>query len=271
MRRREFVKSSVVLLGGWALAAHGQPTKKISATGSKISLGAAINKGGRQRMLSQRMVKAYAQLGLGVLPARSMKILESSTALFESQLTELLAFAPSPEVKGLYQELNAAWPAMRENLLTAPSPETGSLLFKSSEDILKIAHRATVELEKLSGRPAGKLVNIAGRQRMLSQRAAKLYMLREWKIPQATGQELKVVRDEFKQALSLLKAAPESTPEIKAQLEMAETQWLFFDRALEFQKSVSQDEDISRRNVATTSEHLLEIFEMVTGLYERGM
>ena len=271
MRRREFVMSSVGLLGGWALAANGQPVKKASATSSKISLGAAINKGGRQRMLSQRMVKAYSQLGLGVLPARSMKILESSRALFESQLTELLEFAPSPEIKALYQEMKAAWPGMRENLITAPTAETGSLLYKSSEDILKIAHRATVELEKQSGRPAGKLVNIAGRQRMLSQRAAKLYMMREWRIPQATGQELKLVRDEFKQALAMLKSAPESVPEIKVHLDMAETQWLFFDRALESQEIITQDEGISRRNVATTSEHLLEIFEIVTGLYERAV
>ena len=271
MQRRDFVLSGTALLGGWALAANAQRAKSVAAAGSKITLGAAINKAGRQRMLSQRMAKAYAQLGLGVLPERSMKILESSKVLFELQLAELLEFSPSPDIKALYQELDASWRGYREVLLTAPHNEAGLEIYRSSEAVLKIAHRATAELEKLSGKSAGKLVNISGRQRMLSQRTAKLYMLREWKIPQATDQELKTARDEFKQALALLKAAPESTPEVKSHLALAETQWLFFDRALDSKGQSGQEEDISRRNVATTSERLLEIFESVTDLYEKGV
>jgi len=269
MHRRLFISSSALLLGSSIRIATAERAKNSGATAARMSLGVAINKAGRQRMLSQRMVKAYAQLGLGVLPERSMKIMEASRDLFESQLAELLEYSPSPEIKSLYGEMGSAWLPYRENLLTAPSPELGPAIYKNSEDVLKIAHRATLELERMSATPAGRLVNIAGRQRMLSQRAAKLYMLREWKVPQAIESDLKAVREEFRQALALLKAAPESTAEIKSQLSLAESQWLFFDRALDSKTVSSHDDEISRRNVATTSERLLEVFESVTAMFEK--
>ncbi|MEP7157123.1 MAG: type IV pili methyl-accepting chemotaxis transducer N-terminal domain-containing protein [Betaproteobacteria bacterium] len=274
MHRRLFVAGGALLMGGWALQSPAQRAKTATVNAlvpaGQISLTSAINKAGRQRMLSQRMVKAYAQLGLGVLPERSMKIMEGSRELFENQLAELLEFSPSPGIKNLYQEMKTLWHACREDLMTAPSPEVGPTLFKSSEDILKIAHRATLEMEKMSGTAAGRMVNVSGRQRMLSQRAAKLYMFREWRVPQAIESDLKSVREEFGQALAQLKSAPESTAEIKSLLSLAESQWLFFDRALDPKKTIGQEDEISRRNVATTSERLLEIFEAVTGMYEKS-
>ena len=45
-------------------------------------LNSAINKAGRQRMLSQRMAKAYFQIGQQVEVDRSKKILDASVAQF---------------------------------------------------------------------------------------------------------------------------------------------------------------------------------------------
>ncbi|MDE2440420.1 MAG: type IV pili methyl-accepting chemotaxis transducer N-terminal domain-containing protein, partial [Betaproteobacteria bacterium] len=52
-------------------------------------INAAINKAGRQRMLSQRMAKAYFQVGQEVDVERSKKLLDSSVAAFDRQLVEL--------------------------------------------------------------------------------------------------------------------------------------------------------------------------------------
>ena len=54
-------------------------------------INAAINKAGRQRMLSQRMAKAYFQIGQKIDVDRSKKVLDSSVAAFDRQLIELKA------------------------------------------------------------------------------------------------------------------------------------------------------------------------------------
>ena len=68
-------------------------------------INSAINKAGRQRMLSQRMAKAYFQIGQGVDIERSKKILDTSVATFDRQLVELKNYAPTPDIKNTYVSL----------------------------------------------------------------------------------------------------------------------------------------------------------------------
>lgn len=231
-----------------------------------MSLSAAINKAGRQRMLSQRIAKCHAQIALAVLPDRAFKVMNESIALFDRQLAELASFAPSPESKRVYGELARAWPGYRDVAQTAPSAETGARLQALNEEVLALAHAGTVELERVAGTPLGKLVNVSGRQRMLSQRAAKFYFFREWALPRPVDEDLRKARDEFQAGLELLREAPETNAAIKHQLLLVDSQWLFFDMALSTRKST---DGVARQNVATTSERILEVFETVTGLYEQ--
>jgi hypothetical protein len=268
MNRRTFCTHAIAIgaiasLGGGRAIAKGKNTQP-----SKMSLPTAINKAGRQRMLSQRIAKAYAQLGLAVLPDRAFKIMNESIELFDQQLTELAQFAPTPETTKTYAELSDAWKQYRSLVATAPAPEVGAQIQEINETVLKIAHRGTVELEKYAGTELGKLVNISGRQRMLSQRTAKFFMFREWSLPKPVESDLNAARNEFKAALITLRAAPETTPEIKGQLALAETQWLFFESAIE-QSLKQRSDNVARQNVATTSERILEVFESVTAAYER--
>ena len=139
-------------------------------------INSAINKAGRQRMLSQRMAKAYFQIGQQIDVDRSKKVLDASIAVFDRQLVELKNYAPTPEIKETYLKLERSWLAYKDVLVGAvPSLENGSKVLAISEEVLALAHQATVELEKKSGSNAGRLVNISGRQRMLSQRMAKYY------------------------------------------------------------------------------------------------
>ena len=86
----------------------------------------------------------------------------------------------------------------------------------------------------------GRLVNVSGRHRILSQRATKLFMFREWGLPKAVETDLAAPRTEFKAALLTLRSDPESTAEIKAQIGLAETQWLFFETALDAKGTVGK-------------------------------
>jgi len=135
--------------------------------------------------------------------------------------------------------------------------------------VLQLAHQGTTQLEKVSGKPAGKLVNLAGRQRMLSQRSAKCYLSITWAdLELGQQRELDTAKREFVDALAVLEAAPEATPTIRDELSLARQQWVFFDNALSRIDRRSRTPRHSAE-VLRSSENILQIMDRVTGLYAR--
>lgn len=231
-------------------------------------INSAINKAGRQRMLSQRMAKAYFQIGQQIDVDRSRKILDGSIAVFDRQLVELKNYAPTPEIKDTYLKLEKSWLAYKDVLVGAtPSPENGRKVLSISEDVLELAHQATVQLEKKSGSNAGRLVNVSGRQRMLSQRMAKYYQAVSWGIADSTaGANLGKARKDFTEALQELAGAKANTVPINDSLGLVKQQWIFFEGALSQKTGGDKRAQLA---VATTSERILDEMEGVVGLYER--
>ena len=64
---------------------------------SALPMGDAIDKAGRQRMLTQRIVKSYCQMGQDVRYRVADKHLKGAIVLFEEQLAQLKAFNKEPE------------------------------------------------------------------------------------------------------------------------------------------------------------------------------
>ena len=231
-------------------------------------LNSAINKAGRQRMLSQRMAKAYLQIGQNIDTQRSTKILESSVALFDQQLVELKNYAPTPETKNTFAKLEKVWLAYKDVLIgTAPSREGANKVMELSDSVLQLSHDGTLQLVSLSNSQSGPLVGVAGRQRMLSQRMAKHYQAINWGVAPANGvAELAKARKEFDAGLKALFSAPGTTQVIKGELELARQQWMFFENAL---GNSGSDKAMQATTVATTSERLLDVMDRVTSLFEK--
>ena len=102
---------------------------------------------------------------------------------------------------------------------------------------------------------------------MLSQRLAKSFMLIEaGQDPTVLSKQLETARTEFVLALDALEAAPVSTKAIKENLALARMQWMFFQSALN-----GKDKTVARRDVATTSERVLEVMDSLTGLYDAAL
>lgn len=261
MKRRHFLSSGVVM----ALACGFH----FPAQAQVINSSDAINKAGRQRMLSQRIAKAYLQIGLGVDLEQSNRILDASLSLFDRQLVELRNYAPTAEIKLNLLSAEKIWLSYKDILLgRAPTTLDAKKVLQASESLLEIADKVTQLLEKQANNRAGKLVNISGRQRMLSQRMAKLYQAIQWGVaPSDANVQLEAVRKEFNANLSMLEGTLLNTKTIQIELGLAKQQWAYFDHAIRQAPDPRMRQQYAT-TVATTSERILAQMDIVTGLYQ---
>jgi nitrate/nitrite-specific signal transduction histidine kinase len=262
MNRRRFLGRTVVIAGSLGVFSY--------TLAEILNINDAINKSGRQRMLSQRLAKAYLQLGQAIDSERSRKILDASLSLFDRQLAELRTFAPTADNKLVLAEMEKTWLAYKQVLMgKTPNQQDARNIMVINEEILAMAQTATVQLEKYSGSSTAQLVNIAGRQRMLSQRMAKFYQALQWGVAPADAEgKLELARKEFIAAMQTLNNAPGNTARIRDELMLAQQQWMFFDGALH-QNGDQRNRQQNASNVATTSERILEVMDGVTGLYQQ--
>lgn len=257
IRRRLLIQGSCVLVLGAATGARAQVD----------DLNEAINKAGRQRMLSQRMCKGYIALARGVEPVLARQVLDRSMAQFDRQLAELKAFAGTPDLRATYVALEASWSDFKATLVgVAPTDAGVPRVMAAAGKVLALAHQGTQQYEALQNKPIGKLVNVAGRERMLSQRMAAFYLASLVPVdPAGARAEIAKARTEFLAGLAFIRSAPEATPRIKDELQLAEMQWVLYDNAL--QKTVPGDSMRSQSDVFVASENVLQVMDRITTLY----
>lgn len=222
----------------------------------------AVNRSGEQRMLSQRIIKGYAQLGMGVQPQQARAIVEDSVTRFEANLKWLEAFEATP--RSSLGELRTRWQAFRGTMKAKPTLESSKRLNRRGEAVLIAAERMTRMLQNVLNTEASHVVNMAGRQRMLSQRLTKAYMLISWgDVSPALREELDTAMHEFSLSLDLLSARAGNSAAINAELEEQARQWNWLKTAVATEGAVNY-----RLIVAEASESLLLSAERLTRLYE---
>lgn len=228
-----------------------------------MTLSSAINKAGRQRMLTQRMVKAYCQIGLNVRREEARQQLDEAVQTFDTQLAELRRFAPTREISEELALVEAGWQRFRPLILKPYSRQDARAVMELSETLLERSHKVVMSLQDVSGKPAARLVSLAGRQRMLSQRIAKFHMCRRTGMGDAAILDaIDRARSEFKGALSELRDAPQNTALINRGLEAAATQWALLEHSL-----TNADQPLEEF-VALTSDKILSAMDEVTAMYE---
>lgn len=193
---------------------------------SSIDIEEAINMAGRQRMLSQRIVKSYLQMGQDVRYRLAKRHLRSSIVLFEQQLRVLKDVASDPETSRTLELVEELWLPVKKIATGPVQRDKAKELREQSEKLLAAAHQVVLLLTEQSGTNLGQLVNISSRQRMLSQRMGNLYMMMSWKFDdEVYRQDYKIATEQFDEALQELINSNENTPQINALLHRVELNW----------------------------------------------
>jgi len=190
----------------------------------------AVNIAGKQRMFTQRLLKDYAMIGMGNTFGDPKKDLTETAAAFEDHLASLKSYAKDAEILKSIDESETLWKPIKNTLLKAPDIKEAGKLQEDLEALLKASDKTTKLFARASGKNSGKIIDIAGRQRMLSQRMASLYMLKVWGIkdPQFKN-KLNNAMELFNTSLETLEKSKMNTEEINALLSKTKRSFIFFE------------------------------------------
>ena len=190
----------------------------------------AVDIAGKQRMFTQRMLKDYAMVGMGNTFGKPAEDLKKILADFHDHMESLASYTKSDEIKKSIEKVKMLWIPLKKTLSEAPSKEKVEKLQIDLDALLKAADDTTKLFAKESGKASGETVNKAGRQRMLSQRMASLYMLKVWEVEDP---QFKTKLDDamklFKTSLAQLEQSSLNTDEIKKLLTKVKRSFMFFE------------------------------------------
>ena len=242
----------------------GQVSRQVIAAAGTAE---AINRAGQQRMLSQRLVKLYALACSRTDGAAAALLMKESIQRVQDNLAALEAELSVATYGDLVAAARAGWEALRQLLEAPPRAAELGRLDAQAEAVVEQANALVLALESSGLATPVQVINVAGRQRMLSQRLAKLALLQALATDrQAAEALLAQTASEFEQGLAALTQMPLSSPQIRALLERGEAAWR------ELRAAVPEAaQPGARMKVAAASEELLEIFDRLTQAYQHSI
>ena len=232
---------------------------------SILTDGAALNQAGRQRMLSERMVKAYIQLAAVIDTLKAEKQLRLARKLFTKQLENLRHYAPTLRIQNNLRTVDERWFELQAALLS-DEPLALQPMIALGEELVAACHQVVLDIEAYAGTESAVLVNISGRQRMLSQRMAKYYFAH------LSGENLEAITvgfhntlGEFERGLATLLSAPQNSSEIQSALSGVEAQLAFSKSGFRHLESGEYTPHV----ISRTTESMLKRMDDITGMYQR--
>jgi hypothetical protein len=238
-----------------------------------------VNRCGQLRMLSQRLVKLYVLQLAGAPSAQCAAPFQESVQRIDANLAHLGKSLSQATYGDLLAQVVQTWAQLKPVLQGVGAPGQPGAVYaltdELAERLLQGAERLTTQLESAGLAPPLRVLNIAGRQRMLSQRFVKyavLGMLGDAALVPPSEAGMAESRAAFEQALTYLNSIPLSTPEIHSALQAAGIGWLQM-RALvkDAGRAAGQERQERLQSLALASENLLDVFEQLSAHYERSM
>lgn len=263
------------LLAGATLStvAHAAPTPSPASTSppSERLLDASgkerqnIARAGRVRQQAQRIAKLYLQIGIGLEVTNSKQQLTQAAQLIDRDLAALAKVAQHDKTSASLERVTNAWQTMQRDFNAPFSAGSQARVFASADALSQYAGKVAAAFEQNAGEAGSSLLDLSLRQSMLVQRLARLYLM-AYAGDKSIGLQVDIdqARREFASALDELASTKRNSETSRRALELAKTQWIFFERAIE---NVRSPRDSNPRHVALTSEQILELLDEVSSQY----
>ena len=250
------------------LFASGANAQQKARPVPKFDAATAINTAARQPMLAERITKSFSLVGQKVLESRSRRQLDESVREFEKGLKTLQTTAPTPEIRENYQLLEQLFDEYKGITAKPVNLENAQLLAEQNEEVVWIATKGAQLMQQHTKSVRGDLIGTAGELRTLTQRIAKLYLFRSWGIrSNVIANDLKKAEEDYRTDMNFLLKAAQNSEQIKSELALAETQWLFLKQAIE-RLNANKTSITELEHVSKACDNILEVMERVTKLYE---
>jgi len=235
---------------------------------AKLEAAAALNAAARQPMLAERITKSFSLIGQKVLESPARRQLAESIKEFESGLKMLQVSAPTPEIRDNYQLLEQLFDEFKDIKAKPANLENAKILAEQNEELVWIATKGAQLFQQNSKSVRSDLISKAGEIRTLTQRIAKLYLFRSWGIrSEVIANDLKKAEADYRADFDALMKAPQNTDQIRSELALAETQWIFLKQAIE-RLNANKTSVTELEHVSKACDNILEVMERVTKLYE---
>lgn len=214
---------------------------------------------GQQVFLAERLVKAYALQRLSVSASRPADQLRISSEQFARNLQTLQQQSPTPAIREQYQLLAQLWADYKPQLSAQGDIRKLAAL---NEEWIYVAQQANQQWEKWDASQGRKPERQLQLQISIqSQRLAKLYALQQLGANQAfVTSDLATAHRLVTTNLRLLRQQSSQQMDRLSRIQLAETQWAFFEQALDRAMKQGGSPELWR-DVATTSERMVEVMD----------